>query len=126
IMGVPFYIRVWEQNEDENGKVTLTSKAYSMEYVKELISEKGAAVVWDEVSGQYYAEFTEGTGKFMIWVEDERSIDLKISLAHKYKLAGAAAWKRGLETEGIWEVFNRNLKTIQNYFEWKDLADING
>ncbi|MDD4188609.1 MAG: glycosyl hydrolase family 18 protein, partial [Eubacteriales bacterium] len=45
IMGVPFYIRVWEQNEDENGKVTLTSKAYSMEYVKELISEKGAAVV---------------------------------------------------------------------------------
>ena len=93
-----------------------------MGYIRNLLQEKNITPVWDEESGQYYAEYTENGILNKVWIEDEYSIDLKSSLVHKYKLAGAAAWKRGFELESIWEVLNRNLKTVDSYFEWKEQA----
>ena len=119
IMGVPFYIRLWSEKKDENNFVKVTSAAYSMDYISNLLKEKGLTAEWDAVSGQYYAEFTDENVLYKVWIEDENSIDLKTSLVHKYKLAGAAAWKRGLEEDGIWDVIGRNLKSIDSYFEWK-------
>ncbi|MCG8499283.1 MAG: glycoside hydrolase, partial [Firmicutes bacterium] len=55
---------------------------------------------------------------YKIWVEDARSINLKSSLVHKYNLAGTAAWRRGFETEDIWQVLTKNLKEKQNYTQW--------
>lgn len=120
LMGLPFYVRIWTEDKDNR----VSSVAVSMDYVKRIVSEKNVPVVWDEKSGQFYAEFVEDGNVKKIWIEDETSIDLKSSLVHKYKLAGSAAWVRGLESEGIWPVLNRNLKLIGNYFEWKEANNI--
>ena len=41
-----------------------------------------------------------------IWLEDERSLELKMGLIEKYGLAGVAGWKLGLDTEEIWDIVN--------------------
>lgn len=124
LLGLPFYVRVWKEKL-EGSSMKLTSAAYSMDYVKKLVEEKEAPVVWDDESGQYYAEFTEDGTRYRIWMEDERSIDLKSALAHKYRLVGTAAWKRGLEKPEIWTVLEKNLKSVNNYFEWKEQYEDN-
>ena len=44
-----------------------------------------------------------------MWIEDEKSITEKISLANKYKLAGIAFWEKDRETEGLWKIVNEEL-----------------
>jgi hypothetical protein len=65
---------------------------------------------------------TRGKGNtgvtYKIWIEDAESINLKSSLVHKYNLAGAAAWRRGFETEDIWPVIAQNLKETDDYSQW--------
>ena len=75
-------------------------------------------MIWDEKSGQHYAEYKEGKVTYKIWIEDDKSINLKSSLIHKYDLAGAASWRKGFESEDIWAVLEDNLKVKQNYAQW--------
>ncbi len=117
LLGLPFYTRVWTE-EVADGKVKVSSKAVSMGSVEEILSEKKPAVVWDEESGQNYAEYKEGGVTYKIWIEDDESINLKSSLVHKYDLAGAASWRKGFESEDIWAVLQDNLKVKQNYNQW--------
>ncbi|NLY44151.1 MAG: SH3 domain-containing protein [Clostridiaceae bacterium] len=117
LLGLPFYAREWKE-EIVDGRKRVTSRALYMEGVQKIISDKKLDKVWDEKSGQYYVEYSEGRAVYKIWVEDARSIDLRSSLVHKYDLAGVACWRRGFETEDIWEVLNDNLKEKQNYAQW--------
>jgi spore germination protein YaaH len=86
--------------------------------VGKILSQKKPAVKWDEESGQNYVEYKEGKNTCKIWIEDEKSINLKSSLVHKYDLAGAASWRKGFESDGIWSVLQDNLKVKQNYTQW--------
>lgn len=117
ILGMPFYTRLW-QEEKVDGKIKVSSKALSMEKVQSILKEKKPEVVWDEESGQYYAQYTENDITYKIWIEDAESINLKSSLVNKYNLAGAAAWRRGFETEDIWPVIAQNLKKTDDYSQW--------
>ncbi len=122
LLGLPFYIRLWEEKNGEDGNVSVSSPGtLTMENAVKLIKENKASVVWDEPSGQFLAEYTKNASKYKIWLEDMNSINLKSSLVHKYHLAGTAAWRRGSEVPEIWMVLNENLKKIENYFEWKDI-----
>lgn len=117
ILGMPFYTRLW-QEEKVDGKTKVTSKALSMGKVQSILDEKKPEVIWDQDSGQYYAQYTEDGVTYKIWIEDAESINLKSSLVHKYNLAGAAAWRRGFETEDIWPVIAQNLKETDDYSQW--------
>jgi spore germination protein YaaH len=75
-----------------------------MASVDERIASSGAQKKWLEPEGQYYFEYTGSDGVYRIWVEDENSIALKMSLAQKYGLAGAAFWRKGFEKPEIWPV----------------------
>ena len=114
---MPFYTRLW-QEEKVDGKTKVTSKALSMGKVQSILDEKKPEVIWDQDSGQYYAQYTEDGVTYKIWIEDAESINLKSSLVHKYNLAGAAAWRRGFETEDIWPVIAQNLKETDDYSQW--------
>ncbi|MDD3439702.1 MAG: glycosyl hydrolase family 18 protein, partial [Clostridiaceae bacterium] len=114
LLGLPFYTRVWKE-ETIDGKIKVSSTAVSMGKVEQILSEKKPEVIWDEESGQYYAEYKEGKATYKIWIEDDKSINLKSSLIHKYDLAGAASWRKGFESEDIWAVLEDNLKVKQNY-----------
>ena len=117
LLGLPFYTRVWKE-ETIDGKIKVSSTAVSMGKVEQILSEKKPEVIWDEKSGQHYAEYKEGKATYKIWIEDDKSINLKSSLIHKYDLAGAASWRKGFESEDIWAVLEDNLKVKQNYAQW--------
>jgi spore germination protein YaaH len=117
LLGLPFYTRVWKE-EEVNGEVKVSSTAVSMGAVEQILSQKKPGVIWDEESGQNYAEYKEGKVTYKIWIEDDESINLKSSLVHKYDLAGAASWRKGFESEDIWAVLKDNLKVKQNYTQW--------
>ncbi len=100
ILGVPLYARLWEVKD--TGEVS--SKALSMGKVKEWLTENGLIPVYDEASGQNYAElYVESEqATYKIWLEDALSLEKRANLAKQYDLAGVASWSRYFADESAW------------------------
>ena len=65
--------------------------------------------------GQYYGEHKESeTATEYLWMEEEKSLGLKMDLIRKYDLAGTAGWKLGLESPEIWDVIQWDSKRRKN------------
>lgn len=111
ILGIPFYTRIWEEEMTSDG-ISLSSTAYAMDTAKQFMLDKGAEFVWLDDIGQYYAEVTKNGITYKVWLEDERSVENRVKLIVEYDIAGCAAWKRGHESAGIWEILKNNLKNI--------------
>lgn len=114
ILGIPFYTRIWTE-EDKNGEIKLSSKAYGMKSAYDFIKDKGGEFIWLEDMGQYYGEVKEGNITYKAWLEDEKSVEKRLDLVLKYDIAGVGAWKRGLEKEEIWEILKDKLKDWGKY-----------
>ena len=100
INAVPFYTRLWTE---EDGKTT--SSALGIYKAKEWIDENDVELSWQEDLGQYYVVHKESeTATEYLWMEEEKSLGLKMDLIRKYDLAGTAGWKLGLESPEIWDV----------------------
>jgi spore germination protein YaaH len=112
LLGVPFYTRIWkEEYVKGSSKPVVTSRAISMDEAERIIVENKAAKTWDSTSGQYYVTYKKDNSTYKMWVEDEKSIKLKAELVNKYRLAGIASWKYGLEKKEVWDTI---AKTITN------------
>lgn len=98
ILAVPFYSRVWKEEDNK-----LSSSALTMERVNKFINENNIELIWDEDLYQFYGELKKGNIKYKVWLEDINSLEMKVSLIHKYDLAGLASWRKGYETKEIWE-----------------------
>ena len=119
INAVPFFTRLWEERPlteeelaelsatDTSTQVRVSSKAYGMNAIDQVLETNGAERTWDENSGQYYAEYTADGKTYKVWLEEEESIALKASLIKEYNLAGISAWKLGFERQDIWDVILR-------------------
>lgn len=103
INAVPFYTRFWKTDADG----TVTSEALGMDSADERLANNGAEAVWDEETRQYYAEFEYEGSTYQIWLEEERSIEEKMTLIREYNLAGVASWRLGYEHSTIWDVILR-------------------
>lgn len=116
IIGMPFYTRVWEcipkteevseleEASEDYVPYTVESSAVGMREAENRISINEAEKVWSEADGQYYAEYVNGGNTYKIWLEDEKSMELRLQLMKEKKVAGAAFWKLGLEKSSIWDV----------------------
>lgn len=98
LLGIPFYARIWETVD---GQVVKTS-AVGMSTVAKKIEENEAEIIYDEETGQNYAEWVSGDSVFKVWIEDKTSIEARIDLVNKYDLAGVASWSKTFETPDIW------------------------
>jgi len=106
INAVPFYTRLWTE---EDGKTT--SSALGIYKAKEWIDENDVELSWQGDLGQYYGEHKESeTATEYLWMEEEKSLGLKMDLIRKYDLAGTAGWKLGLESPEIWDVIQWDSK----------------
>ena len=101
INAVPVYTRVWTK---ENDKVTST--ALGMVGAATWVKENNVNLTWDEEVGQYVGQTTVGNATKYIWMEDERSMKLKMDAVKEADLAGVAVWKLGLEPKEIWDVIS--------------------
>ena len=105
VLGIPFYSRQWNIKD---GKVIKTT-AISMENANKQL---GNNAEWNEELSQYVvtSETNSNGVKTITYVEDEKSLEKKLELVEKYNLAGVAAWRRGFETEGVWNVIEEKIK----------------
>ncbi len=107
ILGIPLYTRLWKLTMTSDG-YDISSEALGMTDAENRVAENGASFTWLEDAGQYYASYQSGGSTYEIWLEDQTSIDLKLSVMKEDGLAGCSFWKLGYEKSSIWE-------TVTNY-----------
>ena len=105
VIALPFFTRLWKVNEN----AAPASSAMGMGEAAAWLSENAANVVWDEETGQNYAEAKGVDGTSKIWIEDAQSISEKMKEVMAAGCAGVAEWKLGLETQDIWQVISDHL-----------------
>ena len=114
ILAAPFFTRVWAQTPKEATDdveaaaedyvpYELTSQAVNMEEAWNMASVNGVNPAWSEEDGQYYAEYIKDGVTYKIWLEDERSMELRLQAAKENQLAGMSFWKLGLEKSSMWD-----------------------
>lgn len=108
ILGVPLYTRLWKEQHNADGSTVVTSQSMSMSKVKEWLAEKGLQPVYDEASGQNYAEYyaADENATYKVWIEDELSLTKRANLAASYHLAGVASWSRTFGDQTAWTAIN--------------------
>ncbi|MEG2348284.1 MAG: glycosyl hydrolase family 18 protein [Clostridia bacterium] len=107
ILGIPFYTRLWSEKIDDG---SLSTNIYTMKNCLEFIDKYNVTPVWDEDAGQNYVETTKGNLKYKLWIEDSNSVKKRVETVNKYNLAGITGWRKGFETNDIWDVIKANLK----------------
>ena len=101
INGVPFYTKLWKE---KNGEVTFQN--IGIQTAKNWVAKHNVELYWQEELGQYYGELQTSTELSYLWMEEERSLGLKMDLIKDYDLAGVACWKLGFEDAASWNVIN--------------------
>lgn len=109
LLGIPFYTRQWAES-DVDGAVKTKAKTMSMMDVERCIKERNLEVVWLDDKGLNYTEYYADDKRYRIWIEDEKSLALKVNLVNTYDLAGVAAWRKGFERPEIWPVIDNTLR----------------
>lgn len=97
INAVPFYTRIWETNGD-----SVSSQVVGMDMADEYVANHSIDIRWDEETCQNYGEYQSGNSLYQVWLEDDESIRVKLSVMDNYKIAGVAEWRLGLEKPSVW------------------------
>lgn len=115
ILGVPLYTRIWTEQITEGGNIEVRSKAYSMDYIQEWLSEHNLTPVYDEATGQNYAEYFDAEEQitYKVWIEDEMSLAKRAQLVHKYQLAGVGSWSRFFGSDQSWGEIEKSLNQVK-------------
>ena len=120
ISGIPFFTRLWKETpkteeelkgdkgtDAEQYSTTVESDAYGMDNAQAIVKQAGVDTTWDKKAGQNYATWEADGSKYEIWMEDSKSIEAKLKLMKKYKLAGTAEWSLGQESSDIWNLIQK-------------------
>lgn len=120
ISGIPFFTRLWKETpkteeelksdkgtDAEQYSATVESDAYGMDNAQAIVKQAGVDTTWDKKTGQNYATWEADGSKYEIWLEDSKSIEAKLKLMKKYKLAGTAEWSLGQESSDIWNLIQK-------------------
>ncbi len=97
INALPFYTRIWETTG-----TTVSSQVVGMEMADEYVANHSIDINWDEETCQNYGEYQADNSKYQVWLEDDESIRVKLNIMDKYKIAGVAEWRLGLEKPSVW------------------------
>lgn len=99
INAIPLYTRIWQTTGTE-----VSSQAVSMATVREYLAAHQLETTWDEKTCQNYGEYTDGESLYQVWVEDDKSIEVKLNVMENYGIAGVAFWRLGFDQPDIWDV----------------------
>lgn len=97
INAVPFYTILWKTEGTE-----VTDQYITLNNVADYLERVNVEPQWDENSCQNYAEWEDGNAKYQIWVEDARSIEVKLNVMKVKELGGVAVWRLGYGTPEVW------------------------
>jgi len=92
LLGLAFYGYVWARR---GGGIPI-----SMSRAVSRAADAKVPVLWDDRNLVPYYR----SGSRTVYFEDARSLQLKLALATRERLAGVAMWRLGLEDPGLWEM----------------------
>ena len=101
INALPFYTILWKTEGS-----TVSDSYLTIANTAEFLNRVGVTPVWDETTCQNYAEWTDGTLTYQIWLEDLDSIKVKLNVMRTKNVGGVAVWRLGYGTPEIWELLN--------------------
>lgn len=101
VNALPFYSIFWT-TEGAN----VTDEYLTLNNTKDFLDRVGQTGEWDEETQQWYVEWTSGSKKYQLWVEDEDSIMAKLNVMRAKDIAGVAVWRLGYGTPEVWEMIS--------------------
>jgi spore germination protein YaaH len=99
LLGVPFYIRVWEV--DAGGKL-LSNRAVWMKDIEKSLEGAQVTRTEDARYGLQKVEYSKDGKRYVFWLENVSTILERVDLAKEHDLAGVAAWRLGYEPNELW------------------------
>ncbi|MGE5623558.1 MAG: glycosyl hydrolase family 18 protein [Methanocella sp.] len=75
-----------------------------------LAARHGTKLRWDEAAAEATFTYWQGGAKHTVWLENSYSVERRLTLVDKYRLAGVALWRLGQEEDRLWEVLDRFRK----------------
>ena len=99
ILGLPFYVREFTTLDGQ-----VSQRAFGMKDVDSYLQTHDLEEKWLDDLSQNYAEYQDSEGLHQLWIEDSRSLALKMALIKDKNLGGGAFWKEGFEESNIWDV----------------------
>lgn len=105
INAVPFYTRIWETDGTE-----VSSQAVGMDMAQEYVAAHQIETIWDEETCQNYGEYMNGEVLCQVWIEDAKSIEVKLNVMQNYGIGGVACWRLGFEKPEVWDVIAAYLE----------------
>ncbi len=96
-LGIPLYY--WRRNATNQKLVAIGG----FPQMKNFIRKYRVSYGYSEAEQESYIAYWSGGTKYVIWYEDTKGMEAKISLIKKHKLAGFSAWVLGLEVPGIYK-----------------------
>lgn len=120
VNGMPFFSRLWKETpksqkriaqeqgtEDAEYPTIVESQALGMTAAQSAVSKAGAKIVWDDEVQQNFATWQEKDATYKIWLEDEKSMEMRLELMKENNLAGCAEWALGQESSNIWSLIQK-------------------
>ncbi len=138
VLGVPFYGRIWKEEPDENGNITLEGgEAVVIGKAPSLIEQFNGLVEYTDEVGEAKVYFTVNNeitnaslngrqledGNYVLWYPSHESIKAKLDLVNKYNLLGAGVWALGQEKVDVWEYFKYELNKTPRYINEEDFVE---
>ena len=99
INALAFYTILWKT---EGAKVT--DEYITLKNLDDFLKRTKIKPVWDEETCQNYAEWTSGSARYQIWLEDADSLKVKINVMHSKDIAGVAVWRLDYGSKTAWEL----------------------
>ncbi|MDR2044666.1 MAG: chitinase [Clostridium sp.] len=101
VNGVPLYAILWKIDGME-----VTDEYLTVRNTEDFLKQVGAEPVWDEEVCQYYLEWSKQDVTYKIWLEEARSIEVKLNVMSVQGIGGVAVWRLGYGTHEIWKLIN--------------------
>ncbi|MBR5247745.1 MAG: chitinase [Lachnospiraceae bacterium] len=96
---LPFYTILWKTDGTK-----VTDDYLTLNNTADFVARLKLTPVWDNETCQNYAEWTSGSVKYQLWLEDEESIAAKLGVMAAQNIAGVAVWRLGYGTESVWNL----------------------
>jgi spore germination protein YaaH len=109
ILGMPLFTRIWEETNTASSK-KMKSTVLSLKNVEKFILDNKLSIIHDESTGQNYTEYTKDSKQYRIWLEDEKSILMRLDLRRKYDLSGVATWSLDFSSFDYFNYIDKNIE----------------
>lgn len=105
ILGLPFYTKLWKTKDDK----VVDSSVVTLNNINSISLPNNAEKEFKKELQQYFVQYEKNGYIYKIWIEDEDSLAKKLDLVNEFNIAGAAYWRKGFESQTIWNVIKEKL-----------------